>query len=219
MQQGSEWFPYSSIICAHKLAVTVWPWVALCLCPSSAQWWRGWLFCHSHPWDSQSHRASALSLHLHTPPLFLWFAVLNVGDITGKTHTAQSEGSVHPLWFCQLSCCILLVYWTIHCTPETGCVWVCLCNVRPSSSVTRSHPSPFFHAVCGTKWKQHTGGWSTVVTLRKHCLKQGLSNTILLSCDDNFQMYRLFPGSCSRGGTEIMMIGSSSGTFSSTTSS
>lgn len=63
------------------LELPVWPLVALCLCLFSDQWWHGWWFCRSHPWDSRSRRGSAQSPHLHTPPLFLWFAVLNVGDM------------------------------------------------------------------------------------------------------------------------------------------
>lgn len=62
-------------------AASVWPWAAWCLCPSSAQWWRGWLFCRSRPWDSPSRRASAPSPRLRTPPLSLWFAALNVAAV------------------------------------------------------------------------------------------------------------------------------------------
>lgn len=65
-------------------AASVWPWAAWCLCPSSAQWWRGWLFCRSRPWDSPSRRASAPSPRLRTPPLSLWFAALNVATVIEK---------------------------------------------------------------------------------------------------------------------------------------
>lgn len=71
----------------ERLKLSVWPWAALCLWQSSDRWWRGWWFCRSRPWDSRSRMGSALSPPLHTPPLFLWCAILNMAQHYSYTFT------------------------------------------------------------------------------------------------------------------------------------
>lgn len=122
------------------------PWAALCLCRSSDQWWRGWWFFRNHPWDSQSHRGSALSPPLHTPPLSLWFAVLNVGDIT-VTHM-HTEHTVRPQSGLYIPAPTKLphasVYWTAHFINRGEHVCLSPWNVWASFCVTWSHSCSSF---------------------------------------------------------------------------
>lgn len=183
----------------------VWPLAALCLCLSSDRWWRGWWFFHSHPWDSQSHRGSALSPPLHTLPLSLWYAVLNVGNIIVTHSAVTTESGLYIPLSTKLP--HASVYHTVHfitCGERT-------CGREPKkclsiACVTWSLScSSFMQSMALSISITH--GWSTVVRVREQCLSQGLSVMVLLStgCWQPSNEMRSPCRSGSRGGVKVVM--------------